>query len=452
MARLFGTDGVRGLANKDVTVELALDVSVAAARVLGASGRSSGRRPVAVVGRDTRISGDFLAAAVCAGLASAGVEVHDAGVLPTPGLAYAVQRSDADLGVMLSASHNPMPDNGIKFFARGGTKLPDHVEDEIEALIGTDWERPTGADVGRVVRYPAATDQYTEHLVAQLGGDRPLAGLRVVVDCAHGAASIVGPAALRQAGAEVIVMGAEPNGHNINDGIGSTHTQPLQAAVLEHAADAGVAFDGDADRCLAVDSQGRLVDGDQIMGILAIGLKESGKLAKNTLVTTVMSNLGLRLAMQRYGIDVVQTAVGDRYVLEEMLEHGYVLGGEQSGHLLMLDHGTTGDGVQTALHLLGRMVDSRRTLADLAAEIAKLPQVLINVPDVDKNRVSEAVIVGAVAEVETELGETGRVLLRASGTEPLIRVMVEAETEEIARDKAQYLADVVGRELGFSRV
>ncbi|GAB3557461.1 phosphoglucosamine mutase [Spelaeicoccus albus] len=444
MGRLFGTDGVRGLANRDVTVELALDLSVAAARVLSEVGEFSGHRPRAVIGRDTRASGEFLSSAVAAGLASAGVDVADAGVLPTPGVAYVVRATDADLGVVLSASHNPMPDNGIKFFARGGTKLPDALEDRIEARLGEEWSRPIGEQVGRIRRFPAATDKYTEHLVASVGnGAPPLEGLRIVVDCAHGAASVVGPAVLRQAGADVSVIGAEPSGLNINVERGSTHIDALQAAVVAEGADLGVAFDGDADRCLAVDARGRLVDGDQIMGILAIGLAERGLLKSNTLVTTVMSNLGLWLAMEEAGITTVRTQVGDRYVLEEMLSGGYSLGGEQSGHVLMLDHGTTGDGVQTALHLAARMAATSRTLADLASGIPKLPQVLINVPDVDKDRVGDAAVTGAVAEVERELGSTGRVLLRASGTEPLIRVMVEASDEAHAQSAADTLAGVV---------
>ena len=329
MSRLFGTDGVRGLANRDITAKLALQLSVAGSRVLS-RGWTGQRRPFAVVGRDTRVSGEFLSAALSAGIASTGVDVLDAGMLPTPGIAQVVKDTGAAFGVVISASHNPMPDNGIKFFAAGGTKLDDAVEDAILDIFDEDWQRPTGASIGRISRYPAAADEYTEHLVDCLDaeGQRPLSGLKVVVDCAHGAASIVGPAALRQAGAEVIVSAAEPDGFNINDGVGSTHLEPLQRLVVETQSDLGVAFDGDADRCLAVDSLGRVVNGDQVMGILAIGLKELGVLKGNTLVTTVMSNLGLKQAMDRYGIATVQTSVGDRYVLERMLADGYVLGGE----------------------------------------------------------------------------------------------------------------------------
>ena len=446
MSRLFGTDGVRGLANRTITARLALQLAVAGSRVLGRPGAlSDGQRAVAIVGRDTRISGEFLSAATSAGIASTGVDVRDAGVLPTPGVAHAVAATGAAFGVVLSASHNPMPDNGIKFFGPGGTKLDDAVEDQILALLDDEWERPVGADVGRISRYPAAADEFTEHLVNTLGSDpaQPLNGLSVVVDCAHGAASVVGPAALRQAGAEVFVIAADPNGLNINDGVGSTHIETIKAAVVEQHADLGVAFDGDADRCLAVDALGREINGDQIMGILALGLKKAGKLAHNTLVTTVMSNLGLRLAMQKNGIETVQTAVGDRYVLEKMQADGYNLGGEQSGHVLMLDYGTTGDGVQTALHLMHRMATEKRTLADLAAEIPQLPQVLVNVPDVDKSRTNDDVVMAEVTAVEAELGETGRVLLRASGTEQLIRVMVEAASADAARAQADRLADVV---------
>jgi phosphoglucosamine mutase len=440
---------VRGLANGDVTAELALDLSVAAAHVLGDAGAFEGHRPRAVVGRDPRASGEFLSAAVTAGLASAGVDVDDVGVLPTPAVAYLVAATGADLGVMLSASHNPMPDNGIKFFARGGHKLPDDVEDAIERRLREDWQRPTGAAVGRIRPDATGAEKYVEHLVSTL--PHRLDGLRVVMDCAHGAAHRVGPAALRAAGADVQVIGAEPDGLNINDGYGSTHLEKLQAAVLEHGADAGIAVDGDADRCLAVDATGNVVDGDQVMGVLAVALKESGALAGDTLVTTVMSNLGLRLAMDAAGITTVQTAVGDRYVLEEMRRGGYCLGGEQSGHVLMLAHQTTGDGVLTGLQLLSRMAATGRPLADLAGAVQRLPQVLVNVSGVDKSRAHEdAEVAGAVAAAEADLGETGRVLLRPSGTEPLVRVMVEAADAEQAQAVADRLAGVVRERLALA--
>ncbi|MFZ0158528.1 MAG: phosphoglucosamine mutase [Kineosporiaceae bacterium] len=451
MGRLFGTDGVRGLANRDVTAEMALDLAVAAAHVLAEVGAFNGHRPRAVIGRDPRASGEFLSAAVTAGLASAGVDVYDAGVIPTPAVAALVADLGADLGVMLSASHNPMPDNGIKFFAKGGHKLPDDVEDTIERRMGEDWQRPTGADVGRVVALQGATERYVERLISTL--PHRLDGLRVVVDCAHGAASHASPRALRAAGAEVIVIGAEPDGRNINDGYGSTHLEHLRDAVVSNDADAGIAHDGDADRCLAIDHLGRDVDGDQIMAVLALAFRDRGALREDTLVATVMSNLGLLLAMRREGVRVVQTAVGDRYVLEEMRRGGYSLGGEQSGHVVMLDHATTGDGLLTGLHLLARVAQTGRSLADLAAVMQRLPQVLVNVRGVDKARAGgdamDEELAAAVAKAEAELGGTGRVLLRASGTEPLVRVMVEAAESDHARRIADTLAVVVKERLAL---
>jgi phosphoglucosamine mutase len=448
LARLFGTDGVRGLANRELTAELALDLAVAAAHVLGEVADFTGRRPRAIVGRDPRASGEFLSAAVIAGLASAGVDVEDVSVMPTPAIAYLVAATDADLGVVLSASHNPMPDNGIKFFAGGGHKLPDEVEDQIERRMGEPWDRPTGSDVGRVRRLPDAPERYVDHLLKTLPCQ--LDGLRVVLDCAHGAASVVSPRAFRAAGAEVVVIGADPDGRNINDGYGSTHLERLRDAVISNNADVGIAHDGDADRCLAIDHLGREVDGDQIMAVLALAFADRGALAHKTLVTTVMSNLGLRLAMERSGIRMVQTAVGDRYVLEEMREAGYSLGGEQSGHVVMLDHSTTGDGILTGLHLLARMAQTGRSLADLAAVMERLPQVLINVEGVDKARChDDAMLAAAVTEAQARLGPTGRVLLRPSGTEALVRVMVEAKEADQARAVANHLAAVVTQRLAL---
>lgn len=448
MVRLFGTDGVRGLANGELTAELVVDLAVAAAHVLGEEGAFDGHRPRAIVGRDPRASGEFLSAAVVAGLASAGVDVEDAGILPTPAIAALVADTGADIGVVLSASHNPMPDNGIKFFARGGHKLPDEVEDQIERRLGEDWQRPTGDRVGRVRRMQRPEGLYVARLLATL--PHRLDGLRVVVDCAHGAASVVSPRALREAGADVVVIGAEPTGLNINDGFGSTHLERLRDAVVSNEADAGIAHDGDADRCLAIDHLGREINGDQIMAILALAFSERGALHENTLVTTVMSNLGLRLAMEREGITTVQTAVGDRYVLEEMRHHGYSLGGEQSGHVVMLDHATTGDGVMTGLHLLARMAQTGRSLAELAAVMQRLPQVLVNVTGVDKTRAGDdADLAAAVAKAESELGGTGRVLLRPSGTEPLVRVMVEAAEADLARSVADSLAVIVRERLAL---
>ena len=449
MGRLFGTDGVRGRANVDVTAELALDLSVAAAHVLGDAGAFAGHRPVAVVGRDPRASGEFLESAVVAGLASAGVDVVRVGVLPTPAIAYLTDTLDADLGVVLSASHNPMPDNGIKFFARGGHKLPDEIEDAIERRIGEQWQRPTGAEVGRVSDNGGSAERYLGHLLSTL--PNRLDGLRVVVDCAHGAAATVAPQALRRAGAEVIAIGAEPTGLNINDGYGSTHLNRLRAAVPEHGADTGIALDGDADRCLAVDSAGVVVDGDQIMAVLALAMREAGTLAHDTLVATVMSNLGLRIAMRHEGIRLVETAVGDRYVLEAMKSGGFSLGGEQSGHVLLLDHATTGDGLLTGLHLLARVAAAGKPLAEMAAVVTRFPQVLVNVQGVDKSRLDTcAEVLAEVAVVENWLGESGRVLLRPSGTEPLVRVMVEAGTEAAARAAAERLAAVVQRSLALN--
>lgn len=448
MARLFGTDGVRGLANREVTAELALDLSVAAARLCGSADDAPARRRFAVVGRDPRASGEFLEAAVVSGLASAGLDVRRLGVLPTPAVAYLTLATGADLGVMLSASHNSMPDNGIKFFASGGLKLPDEVEDRIASHMRADWQRPTGAAVGRVTEDPTALGRYVDHLTSTLPG--PLRNLRVVLDCAEGAASVPAPMAFESLGAEVIRTHDHPDGLNINVDCGSTHPASLQAAVLEHSADVGFAFDGDADRCVAVDADGHVVDGDQLMAVLAIALRARGVLRHDTVVATVMSNLGFVLAMREAGITVVQTKVGDRYVLDEMRSGGFSLGGEQSGHIVLSDHVTTGDGILTALQVAAHLAGSGKTLSELAQVVTRLPQVLVNVRDVDKNRVhSESALAVAVAEAEAELGETGRVLLRPSGTEPLVRVMVEAPSEERAQQVADRLADVVKAQLSL---
>ena len=442
MARLFGTDGVRGVANHDLTAESVLALAVAAAHVLPAAGGARVGRPRAVVGRDPRASGEFLEAAVVAGLASAGVDVLRLGVLPTPAVAYLTSELGADLGVMLSASHNPMPDNGVKFFDATGFKLPDAIEDAIEARLGQPWGRPTGAGVGRVYDEPAGFDRYLEHLLGTLPG--PLDRLRVVVDCANGAAAQVAPAVLRKAGADVVAIGAEPNGLNINDGVGSTHPEQLAAAVREHRADAGIAHDGDADRCLAVDSDGRILDGDVILAICAVAAQSEGRLPGDAVVSTVMANLGFRRAMQRHGIRVVEAPVGDRYVLEEMREQDIRLGGEQSGHLVFLDHATTGDGVLTALQLLGRMATTGRPLSELAAVMTRLPQLLVSVPVSDPAAVAgSALLADQVAAASAALGEDGRVLVRPSGTEPLVRVMVEATTQDRAGEIAARLVAAV---------
>jgi phosphoglucosamine mutase len=479
MARLFGTDGVRGIAGSELTAALAMDLAAAAAGVLvgtGAfapAGRAAAgepgqpaasppapgaRRPVAVVGRDPRASGEFLEAAVVAGLAASGVDVLRLGVVPTPAVAYLTPELGADFGVMLSASHNPAPDNGIKFFARGGVKLPDAVEDEIEARLASAAPAPgrngqhgnhgpqgvPAAGFGRVRDAADAPERYLDYLLSTLPPGQPLSGLRIVVDCAHGSASAFAPRLLRRAGADVITIGADPDGLNINDGCGSTHLDVLAAAVLEHRADAGIAHDGDADRCLAVDAAGAIVDGDQILAVLALALRDAGRLAGDTVVATVMSNLGFRLAMRQAGINVVETPVGDRYLIAAMLDGKYTLGGEQSGHVIMLDHATTGDGMLTALHLLAQMAAQDAPLAGLAAVMTRYPQVLLNIRDVDKARAAAAPsVAAAVAAAEAELGDSGRVLIRPSGTEPAVRVMVEAEDRDQAHRVATQLAQVV---------
>ncbi|HSU34228.1 MAG TPA: phosphoglucosamine mutase [Propionibacteriaceae bacterium] len=450
MGRLFGTDGVRGKANEALTAEVALDVAVAAAHVLAELGEFRGHTPFAVVGRDPRASGEFLEAAVVAGLASAGVNVVRLGIVPTPGVAFLTADSGADLGVMLSASHNPMPDNGIKFFARGGNKLDDELENAIEARIGESWARPTGAGVGRVTVDEHRVEDYISHLVNSLGRPVSLEGLKVVVDCANGAAYVAAPAAFEAQGAEVVRIHATPDGLNINENCGSTHMDSLRSAVLAEHADIGIALDGDADRCLAVDAAGRIVDGDQILAILAIAMHESGGLKNDTVVATVMSNLGFVQAMQAAGLTVEQTKVGDRYVLEAMRVGGFSLGGEQSGHVVLSEHATTGDGVLTALQLMSRMAEKRASLAELASIMHRLPQVLINVPGVDKSRAdTDQALLAAVAAAEEQLGRSGRVLLRPSGTESLVRVMVEAETYESANEVATRLADVVKSSLSL---
>jgi phosphoglucosamine mutase len=446
MARLFGTDGVRGLANRDLTVEMALQIAQAAAIVLGSEARNRGIKPKAVIGRDPRISGEFIAAAVAAGLSSSGVDVFDAGVLPTPATAFLTADLDADFGVMISASHNAAPDNGIKIFARGGHKLDDAIEEAIEAAMAGEKLAPIGAGVGHVTRFADAEDRYIVHLLKSL--PNRLDGLKIVLDCAHGAAAGVSPEVFADAGAKVVVIGADPDGLNINDGYGSTHLSALQTAVLEHGADLGIAHDGDADRCLAVDHTGAIVDGDQIMAILALSLKERGQLARNTLVATVMSNLGLKIAMQENGINMIETKVGDRYVLEEIRAGGYTLGGEQSGHVIFSQYATTGDGILTGLKIGAEVARTKKTLAELATAMKVYPQVLINVKGVDKTKVdSNAAVQASVAEAEADLHGSGRVLLRASGTEPLVRVMVEAADEGTAQSWAERIARVVEAEL-----
>ena len=460
MARLFGTDGVRGVAGRDLTARLAMDLSVAAAGAMDSMGafgtaRAEGRRPLAVIGRDPRASGEFLEAAVVAGLAGSGVDVLRLGVVPTPAVAYLTADLGAELGVVLSASHNPAPDNGIKFFSRGGVKLPDAVEDLIERTLSgladgaplASTGRVPGDGFGRVRDGGPEIGRYLDHLLSTVtsgDGGAPLAGLRVVVDCAHGAAYELAPRLLSRAGADVIPIGTEPDGLNINDGVGSTWIGSLAGAVTAHGADAGIAHDGDADRCLAVDARGQVVDGDQILALLAISLRDTGRLAGGTVVTTVMANLGFRKAMAEAGIEVVEVPVGDRYVLEAMREGQFVLGGEQSGHLILLDHATTGDGLLTGLQLLAVMARTGRPLHELAQVMTRYPQVLVNVPVEDKAEVAaSADLAAAVSAARSELGPSGRVLVRPSGTEQAVRVMVEALDGGQAKRVAGALADTV---------
>lgn len=443
---LFGTDGVRGVANKDLTAELAVDLAIAAAHILGEIGAFAGHRPKAIVGQDSRASGDFLEAAVVAGLTSAGVDVYRVGVLPTPAISFLVKESGADLGVMISASHNPMPDNGIKFFARGGDKLADSVEAQIEAHLGEPWDRPTGKDVGRIIVDDSAKDKYLKHLLATINTD--LAGLKVVVDCANGASSYVAPMVYEKAGAKVTAISATPTGWNINENCGSTHLDNLIVEVKKSGADLGIAHDGDADRCLLVDNNGQVIDGDYILMILASALMAENKLNKKTVVGTVMSNLGFVNAMEEQGIAVVKTAVGDRYVLENMLVNNYSLGGEQSGHVILREFSNTGDGLLTALQVMQVLAKSKKSLSELAAKMQKYPQVLVNVKDVKKEKLAASnKINDFISEQEKSLGNNGRILVRASGTESLIRVMVEAQEMQTAQKIADSLAELVRSEL-----
>ncbi|MBI3430563.1 MAG: phosphoglucosamine mutase [Actinobacteria bacterium] len=444
---LFGTDGIRGLANRDLTAELALDVSVAAAHILVENFGSTKHRPFAIVGQDSRASGEFLEAAVVAGLTSAGVDVFRVGVIPTPAIAYLVAETGADLGVVISASHNPMPDNGIKLFTGGGGKLDDSLEASIEARLHEPWNRPTGRNVGRVLEDPTAIERYLDNLLQTV--DIKLDGLKIVVDCANGASSLTAPEAYRRAGAEVIAISNHPDGWNINENCGSTHMESLRAKVLEEKADIGIAHDGDADRCLMIDANGNYIDGDQILAILAISMKSRGLLNNNCVVGTVMSNLGFIKAMQESEIVVITTPVGDRYILEKLTESGLSLGGEQSGHVILKQLANTGDGVLTALQVLQEVKRAGKSLGELAGVMTRFPQVLINVRNISKENFSTShAIWDAVHSAEVQLGDTGRVLLRTSGTEPLVRVMVEASSDTVASAIASSLAEVVLQELG----
>ena len=440
MPRLFGTDGVRGVANKDLTPDLALALGRAAGRVLAPSG---GRM---VIGRDTRVSGPMLESALVAGICSAGVDVRRLGVVPTPAVAFLTVDGGALAGGMVSASHNPVPDNGIKFFSHEGMKVPEGIEDEIEALIADPPELPSGAEVGVASDFDAGVDRYVEHVVRSVHA--PLKGLRIVLDCAFGSAWRVGPWAAAEAGAEVIAMNNEPDGTRINVNCGSTSLTGLAERVVHEGADFGLAFDGDADRVLAVDERGEVVDGDRIIALSAIRMHESGELKNDVIVATVMANLGFRRALEARGIEVVQAPVGDKYVVDAMTSRGAVLGGEQSGHIIFSEHATTGDGILAGLKIAEAVVTSGQPLSRLAHVFEPVPQVLINVKVGDRDGLESADALWAeVRRLEDEMGEDGRVLLRPSGTEPLVRVMVEAVDEAVARRNAEALAELVGQHL-----
>lgn len=444
MARLFGTDGVRGIANQDLSPELAFKLGQAGAILLSAS-----RKGKIVVGRDTRISGDLLETALISGICSAGVDVVKVGIMPTPAIAYLTRASEADAGVVISASHNPVEYNGIKFFSQEGFKLSDEMEDKIEALVRQEKEhsRPTGGAVGTVLEAKDGIERYVNHTVSTIPDD--LEGLKVAVDCAHGATYFLAPLIYRQLGAEVLVVNAEPNGLNINDNCGSTHPEYIQEIVHSHKVDLGLAHDGDGDRVIVIDQEGNIVDGDFIMAICAVYFHQAGKLPGNVVVTTVMTNLGFDLAMQRNGIEVVKTKVGDRYVLEEMLARNIILGGEQSGHIIFLNHQTTGDGILTALQLMAVMKSSGKRLSELSSVMTRLPQVLLNVRVLKGERLAEAASIwDMVRMAEEKLSGRGRVLVRSSGTEPLVRVMVEDENEEEAKSIAESIAGIIKEELG----
>lgn len=440
MGRLFGTDGVRGVANSQLTPSLAFRLGQAGAYVLS----KEHPHPRIVIGKDTRISGDMLEAALIAGICSVGADVLRVGVLPTPGIALLTRTLDVSAGVVISASHNPVQDNGIKFFDSTGYKLPDGIEDEIESIVLSEekpWQVPIGGEVGRVIEINDAGRRYLDFLKATVGR---LDGIKVVLDCANGAAAYVGPLVLQEVGVEVISICNTPDGVNINACCGSTHPEQLQRAVLEHGADLGLALDGDADRLIVVDEQGNILDGDFIMLICALAQKAKGALDKNAVVVTVMSNLGLHLALKEAGITIYETQVGDRYVMEELLRTGAKLGGEQSGHIIFLDHNTTGDGLLTALHLLSVIRERQIPLSQLAAQMQRLPQVLLNATVQHKERLmQDEKVLGKVKQAEEALGDHGRVLVRPSGTEPLIRVMVEGPDQQKLRELAQGIIDII---------
>ncbi|MDO0825334.1 phosphoglucosamine mutase [Desulfosporosinus nitroreducens] len=440
MDRLFGTDGVRGVANSQLTPDLAFRLGQAGAYVLS----KEHPHPRIIIGKDTRISGDMLEAALISGICSVGADVLRVGVLPTPGIALLTRTLDVSAGVVISASHNPVQDNGIKFFDSTGYKLPDAVEDEIERIvISTEkpWQTPIGGEIGRVIDVTDAESRYKDFLKSTVGR---LDGIKVVLDCANGAASFVGPKVLQEVGVEVISICNTPDGVNINADCGSTHPERLQKAVLEHSADLGLAMDGDADRLIVVDEQGTILDGDFIILICALAQKSKGKLAQNAVVVTVMSNLGLHLALKGAGIQIYETQVGDRYVMEELIRTGAQLGGEQSGHIIFLDSNTTGDGLLTALQLLSVIKERQLPLSMLASQMQRLPQVLLNARVQHKERLmKDARVLAKVHEAEEILNGQGRVLVRPSGTESLIRVMVEGPDQQKLKELAQEVIDTI---------
>ena len=443
MSRMFGTDGVRGIANTELTAELAYSLGRAGAFVL----TEGTHEPKILVAKDTRISGDMLEAALVAGILSVGAEAVILGVVPTPAVAHLTREYNADAGVMISASHNPVEYNGIKFFDGRGYKLSDELEDQIQAVIESNFEgvpSPVGGAVGRSYTEETALREYIDYAMSTIKTD--LKGLRVALDCANGAAYKAAVKAFRALGARVYVINDNPAGNNINENCGSTHMEELMDYVVRKNCDIGFAFDGDADRCLAVDEKGNMINGDFLLTICAKALKEAGKLNDDTLVVTVMSNLGLDIAAKREGINLVKTKVGDRYVLEEMLKENYILGGEQSGHIIFLDHNTTGDGLVTALQIAAILKESGKTFSELAGVMKELPQVLVNakVPNEKKNiYLEDKEIINAINAVEAKLNGVGRVLIRPSGTEPLVRVMLEGENQEEINEMANSLVDLI---------
>ncbi|WP_404447016.1 phosphoglucosamine mutase [Sutcliffiella horikoshii] len=446
MGKYFGTDGVRGVANSELTPELAFKVGRLGGYVL----TKDQTRPKVLIGRDTRISGHMLEGALVAGLLSIGAEVMRLGVISTPGVAYLTKALGAQAGVMISASHNPVADNGIKFFGPDGFKLSDEQEAEIEALMDEETDslpRPVGADLGQVNDYFEGGQKYLQFLKQTV--DEDFSGIHIALDCAHGATSSHATHLFADLEADITTMGSSPNGLNINDGVGSTHPETLAQLVLEKGADIGLAFDGDGDRIIAVDEKGQIVDGDQIMFICAKYLSENGRLRHNTVVSTVMSNLGFYKALEASNVETKQTAVGDRYVVEEMKNGNYLLGGEQSGHIIFLDYNTTGDGMLTGLQLVNIMKMTKKSLSELAGEMTKFPQLLVNIRVTDKHRVTEnAKVAAIIAEVEAEMNGNGRILVRPSGTEPLVRVMAEAPTQEQCDEYVERIAAVVRAEMG----